>query len=796
MRNLPLAVSLLTTLVLAACGGGGGSSVPEPKPPVVTDFTIGGTVSGLPLGNTMVLTLNGAAPLTVSADGSFTFSTRLTESAAYQALVMTQPAGAVCEVNNGAGTVAKANVSNLLVSCLVPPPPPPPAPADYAIGGELSGLPTSEKVMVSLNGGQALELASNAKFSFAARAGTGAAFDVKVVQQPASAHCVVTRGVGAVQARDVGDIAVRCTSMASDPSAPLLDNSKLHRLRLTITADEWQAFVQNSERSRYDQDAHGNGGWSLWSISEVYRRGTLEYLDANGALIKSMSDVGFRMRGNTSRQWPEVWTQDPATGQWSGSPRRFHINLKFDEDFSGDESVYACIDANGPAAVNDHPCYRRVADDIAPVPGNKDRTFMGMESFALKFNKDDPSYLREPLAYAILNDRGVVAGRAVHASLELVVTPGARETTLFGRRLPQTFQMGVFSLVEPVDKLMVQRRFGKNGYLFKVGGGDLSTNDPDTCLSFDARGSTHVSGSFCRIGVEQPDPVSRLEWIGAAKVNDPAWVNSDINDSNGQRSQFKPYLPNYDLKTKKSSLAAGRVELKKFIALVSDPATTAAQLEAVFDVDGFIRAQAVEIAIGAVDHYVRVANNYYLYQHPDTKKWSYIPYDYDFVFRDSHIASWPENPPFRNVASSTVFSGAKNWRASRIDGVNPRLYDIVFASASNQAKLLAEIASLREQWFDWAGRTGPMLEQWLARIEPAIARTNVAEPDSGDTQYKRAAATGDSYTYSSWVNESNPLASQRGGPYPGNATAPSILSNDTIKRFISSRNAALAAEAK
>lgn len=797
MRYIQPPVCILAALILNACGGGGGESAPgRPTPPTTTDYTVSGVVDGLPAGSAVVLALNGGAALTVSANGRFAFDTRLADGSPYQAIVLTQPSGATCDVAHGAGTIGGAHITDVQVTCQVPPPPPPNV-ADYSIGGRISGLPASETLVMTLNGGNPLELNANANFSFATRISGGGAFNVAISRQPASAYCVVARGTGAVQAADVADIAVRCTNAKTDPAAALLDNSRLHRLRLTISADEWQAFVQNTERSRYDQDAFGKGDWSLWSISEVYRRGALTYLDASGNVISSLPDVGFRMRGNTSRQWPEVWSQDAQTGQWSGRPRRFHINLKFDEDFSGDESVYACIDSAGrPAAVDATPCYGRIADDIPPVPANKDRTFMGLESVALKFNKDDPSYVREALAYAVLNDRGVPAGRAAHASLELVITAGNRVTTLFGRALPQTYQMGVFTLVEPVDKRFVQQRFGKNGYLFKVGGGDLSSNDSDACLSFDTRGSTNVSASFCHIGLEQPDPINRVEWIGAGNANDPAYVNTDINDAGGRSSQFKPYLPSYDLKTKKSSLAAARTELKKFIAVVSNPASTLADLEAVFDVEGFIKAQAVDIAIGAVDHYVRVANNYYLYQNPDTKKWSYIPYDYDFVFRDTHIASWPEVPPFRNVASATAFSGSNNWRAVRVDGVNPRLYDLVFSSATNQKALLAELASLRTQWLDWTGRTGPMLEQWLTRIEPAIALTNVAEPDSGDTQYKRAAATGDSYTYSSWVNESNPLATQRGGPYPGNATASSIASSDTIKRFISVRNATLAAETK
>ena len=77
----------------------------------------------------------------------------------------------------------------------------------------------------------------------------------------------------------------------------------------------------------------------------------------------------------------------------------------------------------------------------------------------------------------------------------------------------------------------------------------------------------YVDENFCQIGVEKSDPESREEWLGSANYLNPSFVNSDINDG-GEESQFKPYKPNYDLKSKKKSIDEGRVLLQDFIRFV------------------------------------------------------------------------------------------------------------------------------------------------------------------------------------------------------------------------------------
>ena len=85
------------------------------SPPPLTTYSIGGSVSGL--SGTVVLQDNGGDDLSVSANGAFTFATKLPAGAAYNVTVKTNPSGQTCTVAGGSGTVGSANVTNVAVSC-------------------------------------------------------------------------------------------------------------------------------------------------------------------------------------------------------------------------------------------------------------------------------------------------------------------------------------------------------------------------------------------------------------------------------------------------------------------------------------------------------------------------------------------------------------------------------------------------------------------------------------------------------------------------------------------------------
>src|SRR5579872_1063896 len=98
-----------------------------------TTYSIGGTVSGLNTGTSVTLLDNATNALKVTANGAFTFTTRLTSGTAYKVTVSVQPTGETCTVTNGTGTVGTANVTTVVVSC---------AAKTFTIGGTLSGLNT------------------------------------------------------------------------------------------------------------------------------------------------------------------------------------------------------------------------------------------------------------------------------------------------------------------------------------------------------------------------------------------------------------------------------------------------------------------------------------------------------------------------------------------------------------------------------------------------------------------------------------------------------------------------------
>jgi len=87
--------------------------------PAPVTYTVGGTASGL-AATGLVLQNNGGDDLPVDADGSFTFVTALSNGSSYLVTVLSEPLipDQSCTVNNGSGTLAGANVSNVTVSCV------------------------------------------------------------------------------------------------------------------------------------------------------------------------------------------------------------------------------------------------------------------------------------------------------------------------------------------------------------------------------------------------------------------------------------------------------------------------------------------------------------------------------------------------------------------------------------------------------------------------------------------------------------------------------------------------------
>ena len=133
IQKIRILIISLPLVVLTACGGGGTT------PPSTSTYTIGGTVSGLSSGASVVLLDNGGDSLKLTANGAFTFATPLAGGAAYAVTVGTQPSSEICTVSSGSGTVGTANVTSVVVSCAVD---------TFTIGGTISGLGTGASVVL------------------------------------------------------------------------------------------------------------------------------------------------------------------------------------------------------------------------------------------------------------------------------------------------------------------------------------------------------------------------------------------------------------------------------------------------------------------------------------------------------------------------------------------------------------------------------------------------------------------------------------------------------------------------
>jgi hypothetical protein len=185
-------VSALSALALAGCGGLG------------SDATIGGTVSGLGSGLTVVLADNGGDNLTVASNGAFTFATHVAAGAGYSVTVVTQPVGQTCTVANASGTVATtnvANISNVTVTCV----------ATASVTGTVIGLTAGTAVTLSNNGGTPLTIGANGAFAIPGVIAVGSAYAVTVTVQPVGHNCTLTNASGVIPTTGVVAVTVTCT---------------------------------------------------------------------------------------------------------------------------------------------------------------------------------------------------------------------------------------------------------------------------------------------------------------------------------------------------------------------------------------------------------------------------------------------------------------------------------------------------------------------------------------------------------------------------------------------------------
>lgn len=304
---------------------------------------------------------------------------------------------------------------------------------------------------------------------------------------------------------------------------------ELPEIRLNVSLDEWNRLLR-----LYDS----NNKTKQYIVADM----NFNMAGENFAV----DEVGLRLKGNTSRRRPEGWQgQEHQAGNTDWHHVHFGINM------------------------------HKWVDD-------KDHDVHGVHKLHLKWFKDDPAYVRELFCYNLFRDYGVwTASRSNYCRLWLHVEGDSKEA-----------YMGVYEMIEPVDKNYLKQRDGadmfgsKDGNLWKC--------------------------KYAWAPASLTDPYNR-----------DYYADDDSDDSHTYTLQTN--IENFE------NAKAQFIDFQLKLASKSD-ASFKTWIAQVCDVDLFLRTLAVNVAVGMWDDYWNNSNNYYLYfttEDVTDYKVYMIPYDYD-----------------------------------------------------------------------------------------------------------------------------------------------------------------------
>lgn len=200
MRWSRVAIVGVSVLSVTGCGGGG-SGGDTTDTSSRTLYSIGGTVSGLADGASIVLQNNGGDSITVNSNTSFTFPTAVATGGQYGVTVATQSPRQTCSVKDGQGVVGAANVSTIGIVC---------APARYQVGGTISGLAPGTTVVLNNNGTDPTSVNANGAFASASSIVSGSDYSITIATQPEGQTCSVSNGDGTISAANVETVKIVC----------------------------------------------------------------------------------------------------------------------------------------------------------------------------------------------------------------------------------------------------------------------------------------------------------------------------------------------------------------------------------------------------------------------------------------------------------------------------------------------------------------------------------------------------------------------------------------------------------
>lgn len=265
-------------------------------------------------------------------------------------------------------------------------------------------------------------------------------------------------------------------------------------------------------------------GWIMaqenW-YSNIEHPATFVFSAAAGS--DTLTNVGFRLRGNTSR----------------GSPKKsFKVSFNSFEDT---------------------------------------QSWQGLQKLNLNGEHNDPSTMRARLSWECLRDAGVPVSRSTHVKLYI-----------------NGNYYGVYSNTEHIDGHWLEKRFD------------------------------HAHGNLWKC--TYPANLAFISNNPNAYKFTPDWSDQRV----------------YELKT--NNLVDDYSSLAEFIDVLNNTPISElpCALEALFDVDAYLKVAAGEILLGHWDNYIGNQNNFYLYERSTDGRIMYIPYDMDNTIGIQWFGEWTD----------------------------------------------------------------------------------------------------------------------------------------------------------
>lgn len=330
----------------------------------------------------------------------------------------------------------------------------------------------------------------------------------------------------------------------------IFSTEKIADINIAITQEQWNKLL-----SDYDQNQK----------NEEYVKA--DFKMKKGELEWQIENIGFRLRGNTSRCRPQLW------GGETGEFQQVHFKLDFEEFSETDKKLSGCI-----------------------------------KGLNLKRFKDDPTYSREIYCYNYFRDCGIwTAPRASYAHLFITITDynssSESENPLSSTETvsaPKTLDYGIYAMIEDINKQFLKARTTEEN------AGDFKNNKGSLwkCTYTNSGKADFADTESSKFGVE--------------KIN--------LDERKSERYSYDLKADKKKIDEAKIQLVNFITELNA----LSDSDTNSIEqfYEEKMDVDLFIRTYAINVILGMDDDYWRNGNNFYFYFDKNGKSY-FIPYDYD-----------------------------------------------------------------------------------------------------------------------------------------------------------------------